>query len=135
MRMKPSLQCEEAAAIAAACQARAHVLGSAVSIAVVDEAGALLHFRRMDGARAYSVDLAIRKGRTAAAVCVSTRVLEAMFRKRPMHGQDVLAVAGGLPVMSDGQCAGAIGVSGATAEDDEAIAAAGFDRLAMSSAT
>ncbi len=126
MRIKPSLQCDDAEAIAAACDAAARALGVDVSIAVVDDAGALLYFRRMDGARAYSVDLAIRKARTAAAVGVPTRVLEEMFRDRPMQGQDVLAVAGGRPVLSDGQCAGAIGVSGSTGENDDHIAEAGL---------
>ena len=42
-----------------------------------------------------------------------------------LMGTDVLALGGGLPVMCDGQCAGAVGVSGATSEVDEQIAAAG----------
>ncbi len=125
MRVKPSLDIDDAETIAAAARLAAQQQGAAVSIAVVDEAGALLHFQRLDGARAYSVDLAIRKARTAAAVGVPTWVLEAMVRERPMQGQDVLAVAGGAPVILGGGCAGAIGVSGATAEIDEAIAGAG----------
>jgi uncharacterized protein GlcG (DUF336 family) len=53
-----------------------------VSTAVVDQGGALLHFCRLDGARPYSVDLAIRKARTAMPLALSTQVLEAMTRER-----------------------------------------------------
>ena len=130
MRTKPSLDLRDADAIAAACRAAAIDAGARVSIAVVDEAGGLLHFQRLDGARAYSADLAIRKARTAASVGVPTRMIEAMARAgQPMSGE-VLAVSGGVPVLHDGQCAGAVGVSGASGDEDVRIAEAGLPRAA-----
>jgi uncharacterized protein GlcG (DUF336 family) len=126
MRTKPTLEHTDALAIAERCRAAAAERDARVSVAVVDEAGALVAFERLDGARAYSVDLAIRKARTAAAIGVPTRVLEAMAKAGQLQGSpEVLALAGGLPVMADGVCAGAVGVSGSTGETDDAIARAG----------
>ena len=72
----------DARTVAAACleTARQHQVG--VSIAVVDDAGALLCFSRMDGARACTVELACQKARTSASVDVPTGVVEAMARER-----------------------------------------------------
>jgi uncharacterized protein GlcG (DUF336 family) len=125
MRLRLSLEFLDAEAIAAACRAAAEREGAGVAIAVVDDAGALLHLQRLDGAKPHAVDLASRKARTAAALGLSTSVLERMAAEGRLPSADVLALGGGLPILRDGQCAGAIGVSGATSEMDEAIAAAG----------
>jgi glc operon protein GlcG len=125
MRMKPSLEFVDAEAIAIACRAAAERAGVRVAIAVVDEAGGLLHLQRLDGAKVHTVDLAHRKARTSAALGLSTGILEQMAKEGRLQGADVLALGGGLPVMRDGQCAGAIGVSGATSDIDESIAKAG----------
>ena len=121
MRTKTSLTLEDANAIAAACKRAAYDLSRAVSVAIVDDSGALLHFERMEGARAYTIELAMAKARAAAAVGLPTRVIAAHSKT------DVLP--GGAPVLHENACAGAIGVSGATAEQDEAIAAAGASTL------
>lgn len=125
MRMKPSLEFADALAIAEACRAAAAEAGCKVAIAVVDEGGVLLHLQRLDGARSFSVDLASRKARTAAAIGLATSVLEERAKTGAFAGQDVLALGGGVPVVKDGQCAGAVGVSGASSVEDERIAAAG----------
>ena len=132
MRQKLSIEISEAEAAGGVCAALAREMGLRVSIAVVDDAGALLHFSRLDGARAYSVDLAIRKARTAAALALPTRAVEELTRERPMQGIDMLAVSGGAPIMVDGVCAGAIGVSGAKSEEDHEIAQAGAATLSIS---
>jgi uncharacterized protein GlcG (DUF336 family) len=129
MRQKLSIEISEAEAIGGVCAALAREMGAKVSIAVVDDGGALVHFSRLDGARAYSVDLAIRKARTAAALELPTKVVEDLVRDRPMQGVDMLAVSGGAPIMVEGACAGAIGVSGAKGEEDHAIAVAGAAAL------
>jgi glc operon protein GlcG len=129
MRMKPSLEFVDAEAIAVACRAAAERAGAGVAIAVVDDAGGLLHLMRLDGAKAHAADLAHRKARTAAVLGLSTAILEQMAKEGRLPGTDVLALGGGLPVMREGACAGAIGVSGATSEVDEAIAKAGATRL------
>jgi len=129
MRKKLSIETLEAEAAGAACAALARERGARVSIAVVDDGGALVWFSRLDGARAYSVDLAIRKARTAAALALPTKVLEELARERPMQGVDMLAVSGGAPILIDGMCAGAVGVSGAKGEEDHEIAQAGVATL------
>lgn len=129
MRTKPSLSLDEAHTLATACVEAARRHGVAVSIAVVDEAGALLHFTRMDGARAYTVDLATQKARTAAAIGVSTGVLESIYKDRPTQSRETTATRGGLPLMHEGQCAGAVGVSGAKPEIDDEIGGFGLEVL------
>jgi glc operon protein GlcG len=133
VRNKLSIEISEAEAAGGACAVLAREMGLRVSIAVVDDAGALLWFSRLDGARAYSVDLAIRKARTAAALGVPTKILEEITRERPMPGVDMLAVSGGAPIMVEGVCAGAIGISGAKGEEDHAIAEAGAAALSTPS--
>jgi uncharacterized protein GlcG (DUF336 family) len=129
MRMKPTLQFIDAEAIGHACKAAAEQKGAAVVIAIVDDAGSLLHLQRLDGAKPHAVDLASRKARTAAALGLSTSILEQMANEGRLPPTDVLAIGGGLPILRDGQCAGAIGVSGAVSEVDEAIAAVGVSLM------
>jgi glc operon protein GlcG len=129
MRTKHTLTLADANVMMAWAKRAAVNLGRAVTIAVVDDAGALLQAERMDGARAYSVDLALRKARAAAAVGVSTQVIEAMSRGAP--ASEANPGQGGAPYMFDGQCAGGIGVSGALPAQDEEIAAAGLAALAQ----
>ena len=125
MYLIPTLSSDEADHALAACTEAARAAGAAVTIAVVDGAGALLALRRMEGAKAYSVDLASRKARTSASLGIGTAVLDAMYKGRTPPA-DMMTMPGGLPVLSEGKCAGAIGVSGAVGETDEAIARAGL---------
>jgi len=129
MRMKPSLSHDEAQTIANGCLAAAEQHGVAVCIVVVDEAGGLLCAHRMDGARQYTVDLAIQKARAAANVGVLTSALEQLSRMRAGSGLANSVGAGGGPVLHDGMCAGAVGVSGAQPDMDETIALAGVGAL------
>jgi glc operon protein GlcG len=123
MRPKFSLSFEDARTVATACLEAARQHDVEVSVAVVDDCGALLCFFRMDGARAYTVELASQKARTSASVGVPTGVIEAMSRAG--HSRELNASQGGVPVPYRGQCAGAVGVSGAKPEIDEMIAQAG----------
>src|SRR5204863_10063937 len=100
----------------------ARALGAPVCIAVVDEGGVLVALRRLDGAKAHSVDLATRKARTAAALCLSTAVLEQMAREGRLPSGEVLALGGGRPLLHCGETAGGVGVSGSTSEADDLIA-------------
>ena len=126
MRPKFSLSFEDAQTVAAACLQAARQHEVEVSIAVVDESGVLLHFSRMDGARAYTVELASQKARTSASVGVPTSVVEAMVRERPGQSREANVGRGGVPAQYRGQCAGAVGISGAKPEIDEMIAQAGI---------
>ena len=125
MISKFSLDFAEAGRMLEACRTAAVREGVAVSVAIVDDAGQLLQFGRMDGARGYTVELASRKARTAAAVGVATSVITAMSRQSPGSASEAAVGAGGMPVMHESQCIGAIGISGGKPEVDEAIAAAG----------
>lgn len=120
-----SLDQTEADRVLAACREAAARHGVAVSIAVVDDAGLLLSFGRMDGARGYTVELAGRKARVAASVGVSTSVITEMSRQSPGPASEAAVGAGGVPILHRQICVGAIGVSGARPEIDDAIATAG----------
>jgi uncharacterized protein GlcG (DUF336 family) len=113
MITRQSLSLDDANAILAAGIAAAINVRPLI-IAVVDDAGLLLAFARMDGARGYTVDLALQKARTSALVGVASSILAKAGA--PSCG------GGGLPVVSNGQCVGAVGVSGATEADDETVA-------------
>lgn len=126
MRSKFSLTFEEAQTVAAACLQAARQHEVEVSIAVVDESGALLQFSRMDGARAYTIELASQKARTSASVGVPTGVIEANAPRTAGTGPRGECRRGGVPVQYSGQCAGAVGISGANPEIDEMIAHAGI---------
>jgi len=129
MRTKPTLDLADAEIIAAACREAADKMGLKVSIAVVDDSGGLVLLLRLDGARGFSVDIATRKARTAAALGVPTRILEERLGGRPLPLSDMMILPGGVPVISEGAAAGAVGVSGASAEDDDKIADAGVRAL------
>src|SRR5260370_31145588 len=112
MRTKFSLSFEDAQTVAAACLEAARQHDAEVSVAVVDDAGVLLHFSRMDGARAYTVEIASQKARTSASVGVPTSVIEAMYRERPAQSRESNVGRGGFPVRHQGQCAVGDGGSG-----------------------
>jgi len=130
MRTKPTLEPADAAPIANACADAARALGVAVSIAVADEAGFLVSFTRLDGAKAHTVDLALRKVRTSTMLGLPTAVLETMAREGRLLNNEALALGGGRPVTHAEQCAGAVGLSGSTSEIDDRITAHGLEAWA-----
>jgi len=107
---------------------RARQSGRAVSVAVVDEVGALVAFRRMAGAPRFSADFAVAKARTAATFAAETSVLEELYANRPAFAQSFIAQGnyflgrGGVPVVRDDVLVGAVGVSGADAHGEEELA-------------
>ncbi len=129
MRLKPSLTLSDAQAVSAACFDAAGERSVSVSVAVVDDGGNLLHFARMDGARSHTIDLASQKARIAAVVGVATAVIAEMQRQHAAAPAPGFPGAGGVPIMVDGQCAGAVGISGARPEIDEAVARAAVEFL------
>lgn len=128
MNLIPTLTADDAGRMLQASHAAARDADVAVAIAIVDASGALLALSRMDGARGYTADLATRKARTSAAIGVGTAVLAALYKDKAPPAE-MMTMPGGVPVLSDRQTAGAIGVSGAATEVDEAIAAAGLAAL------
>ena len=102
--------------------------GTPVSVAVVDPSGTLLAFARMDGAPAFSARFAVAKATTAAAFGRPTGDMESLFEGRPgftagfVTKGDWLISRGGAPVIVDGETVGGIGISGNTAEAEDALA-------------
>ena len=103
-----------------AAEASASKQNAPSAIAVVDSAGDLLTFERMEGVRPESVDLSIAKARTAARMRQPTQQLESNIN----HGRTafvtagIMSLEGGTPIRMNGQIVGAVGVSGVHTEDD-----------------
>jgi len=112
-----------------------------VNIAVVDEGGHLLAFARMDHARPASATTAITKATAAATMRQPTGPVRrgeaeadvllnlALQNAAAASGGKMTSLFGGVPVVVDGQVIGAVGVGGATGEQDAEIARAGIDAL------
>ena len=94
------------------------------AIAVVDRAGDLLAFQRMDGVRPASADLAIEKARTAARLQRSTAEIEESINqgRTAFVTADIMALRGGMPIRVNGEVVGAVGVAGLSKETDTGIA-------------
>ena len=94
------------------------------AIAVVDAAGDLLAFQRMDGVRPASVDLAIAKARTAARLQRPTAEIEDNINegRTAFVTADIMALRGGMPIRVNGEVVGAVGVAGLSKETDTDIA-------------
>ena len=129
MRTRLSLSLAEAKAITAAAEEYAASHQFHVSIAVVDESTYLQHLLRMDEAPRASADGAFEKARTAAEGGHPTTYFEQVLnagRYGVLKMPHVYPVEGGIPVLVDGRCVGAIGVAGVLPEYDAAIAEAGL---------
>jgi uncharacterized protein GlcG (DUF336 family) len=121
-----------------AAEAKAVQLGISYNIAVVDAGGHLLAFYREDKAMLGSVDLAINKAVTAQMFIKSTAyVAELAQPGAPLYGIQqtnagkVVIFGGGIPILIDGDVAGAIGASAGTIEQDIEIAEAGIAALGL----
>jgi uncharacterized protein GlcG (DUF336 family) len=133
MQTKSALEQADIKTIAAAAEAEALKNNWAVSICIVDDGGHLLWFSRLDGAAPISAHIAPGKARTAAMGRRETKVYEDMinggrasFLSAPnLDGM----LEGGVPIMKDGQCLGAVGVSGVKSTEDAQIAKAGIAAL------
>jgi uncharacterized protein GlcG (DUF336 family) len=122
---------EKAQPIIAAAIAKAKEIGQPMNIAVVDAGANLTAFARMDGAWLGSIDIAINKAFTARAFDITTRDLGANSQPGNQffgihasnHGR-VMIFAGGVPLKVNGQVVGAVGISGGSGEQDQAVAEA-----------
>jgi glc operon protein GlcG len=122
------LALSDAQKIVAACKVEAEANKWNVSIAVVDDGGFLVHLERLDGAVGQSAGIATLKAQTAAMARTPTKALEDVVKDRPATGSfpGRLSVQGGLPILYQGECVGAVGVSGVKSPEDEQIAKAGL---------
>ena len=132
MKTRPVLTLEDCLKIHAAAQAEARNNNWIVAIAILDDGGHLLHFARMDGATPANAGIALEKGRTAAISRRSTGKWQEMIkggRTEMIKMPGILPVQGGVPIVADGACIGAVGVSGVQSHQDEQIAQVGIDAL------
>jgi uncharacterized protein GlcG (DUF336 family) len=133
MKNKPLLEAADVKLVATAAEAEAQKHGWAVTIAIVDEGGHLLHLHRLDGAAPLSAHIGPAKARTAAMGRRDTKGYEDMInqgRYAFLSAPDVDGLLeGGLPIFKDGHCIGAVGVSGVKSTEDAQIARAGIAAL------
>jgi uncharacterized protein GlcG (DUF336 family) len=96
-----------------------------MNIAVVDPSGYLIAFKRMDGAQLASIAIAEHKARTAAKYRRETKLFENAVNIQKFNYvlslDDVIASRGGIPLVEGGKLIGAIGCSGGTGSQDEAV--------------
>jgi uncharacterized protein GlcG (DUF336 family) len=131
MKLRPMLTLEDCKKISAAAEAEAKKNSWNVCIAILDDGGHLLHLARMDGSTPANARIAVEKGRTAAETRRSTANWQERVGKRIelLRMPGVTPVQGGLPIVVDGTCVGAVGISGVQSHEDEQIAKAGIAAL------
>lgn len=123
--------------VVAAAVAHAQRLGIRINVAVTDAGGNLMAFLRMNGAFLHSIDIAVDKAYTAASFGFATsqwpQVLagDEALRLGIVHRPRLVVFGGGLPITEHGELIGGIGVSGGSAEQDEACARAGLEALSL----
>lgn len=126
---KKSVSLEAAKRLVAAAEGEAVKRGLKVSIAVLDEAGRLVHFSRMDGSSNSTVDMAIRKAEHAANFRRDTVFHQNLLEKGNnivLGLPDSLPIEGGLMLKIGEDVVGSVGVSGAASSIDAEIARAGM---------
>ncbi len=133
MKTKPVLTLSDVKVIAAAAEEFALRNHWPVVIAICDDGGHLLWLQRLDGVAPISAEIAPAKARTAALGRRASKIYEEMintgrtsFLSAPLSGM----LEGGLPILFEEQCVGAIGVSGVKSSEDAQIAQAGIAALA-----
>ena len=135
MKTTYALESADVKTIIAAAEAEALTNKWAVVIAVVDAGGFLMGLQRLDGVATISSEIAPAKARTAALGRRESKIYEDIinagrysFLSAPtLQGM----LEGGVPIMKDGQCIGAVGVSGVKSTEDAQIAKAGIAALAL----
>lgn len=135
MKNKLELELSDVKKIAAAAEAEALKHQWPVTISIVDDGGHLLWLQRLDGAAAISSHIAPAKARAAALGRKDTKAFEEMIN----NGRTAFLSApfvdglleGGVAIVSNGQCLGAVGVSGVKASEDAQVASAGIAALQL----
>jgi len=132
MKTRKSLELSDVQKIIEAASAHARAKGWPVTICVTDDGGHLLGLARLDGAAPFTASMAVSKANTAALGRRESGIFEDAINK----GRTALATApfpglleGGVPILADGQCIGAVGVSGVKSAEDAETAKAGIAAL------
>ncbi len=123
---------DEARKVIAAAEKKAVAIGQPMNVAVADGGGNLVAHVRMDGAWMGSIDISIKKAFTARAFDIATKDLAPLSQPgRDFFGINtsnegrIMIFAGGIPLKRSGKVVGAVGVSGGSGEQDQAVAEAG----------
>ena len=129
---------DQALGAIAAARAKAEKQGTLMDIAIVDAGANLKAFVRMDDAFLGSIDICIKKAKTARLFNMPTGTLGELAQPgAPLYhiefsNDGLITFPGGLPLKNaDGAIVGAIGVSGSSVEDDNAVAEAGAESLML----
>jgi uncharacterized protein GlcG (DUF336 family) len=123
---------DDARKVIAAAEKKAVAIGQPMNVAVADAGGNLVAHVRMDGAWMGSIDISIKKAFTARAFDIATKDLAPLAQPgRDFYGINasndgrIMIFAGGIPLKRGGKVVGAVGVSGGSGEQDQAVAEAG----------
>ncbi len=132
IEQRPYLTLDVAKKMAAACEAKAKQEGWKMNIAIVDSGGNMKYFLRQDDSFLKSIEIAQMKAGTSAGFPFSSKQIAEIATKIPgiAFVPGIATFEGGLPILTaDGKHIGAIGVSGASAEQDGLCAQAGLDAV------
>jgi uncharacterized protein GlcG (DUF336 family) len=129
-----SINLETAKKVAAPALAEARKNNWTMAIAIVDVAGDLIYFEKMDATQSASSEIAVDKARSAVAFKRPTKALQDALvgggtGMRILGLRGAVPVDGGLPIIVDGKIIGAIGLSGGTSEQDGHCAQIGLNAL------
>lgn len=135
MQTKATLELSDVKRMAAAAEAEALKNQWPVTIAIVDDGGHLLWLQRLDGAAPVSAHIAPAKAHAAALGRRDTKGYEDMINKGRTAFLSAPAIEGllegGVAILRDGQCLGAVGVSGVQSAQDAQVASAGVAALGL----
>jgi uncharacterized protein GlcG (DUF336 family) len=126
---------EQAQSVVAAALAESTEIGTLMNVAVVDAGGNLKAFARQDGAWLGSIDISVKKARTARLFDMNSGSIGELSQPGgPLYQIEhsnggLITFPGGVPLTVDGVIVGAVGVSGSTVEDDHRVASAGAAAL------
>ena len=130
LESRPVISLELAKKMSNACEAKAKQEGWKMNIAIVNTGGQLIYFVHQDDSFLKSIEISQLKATTSASLPFSTKTIGEITKAIPgiAFVPGIVTFEGGLPIMTaDGKQIGAIGVSGATAEQDGICAQSGLD--------
>ena len=129
----PPITLQSAKQVAAKAMEVAHQNSYRVAVAIVDTAGHLVYFEKLDDTQTASVEVAIAKAKSASTFKRETKAFETALAngRTPILGlPGAVPIEGGIPLLENGKIIGAIGVSGVKSEQDGQVAKAGAQSLA-----
>jgi glc operon protein GlcG len=130
----PSINIDNAKKAAAPALAEARKNNWTVAVAIVDTGGNLVYYEKMDGTQLGSANVSVDKARSAALFKRPTKAFQDVVAAggegwRILRLEGAVPIEGGIPIIMQGQIVGAIGVSGATSQQDAQCATAGANTL------